>query len=146
MKSLKIASHLVLAVLALALTASVGKSQVEGYKGTFTLPVEVRWGGATLPAGDYTLRVDSLSAPQVVRVEGEGKSALILVGSYDPLASPNQNQLILLENGHGYAVRSLRVGAYGVNLDFVVSRPKTAEYAGNGKSPATIQVAVRGGH
>jgi len=146
MKILKTASHLVLVALALVLSASVGKSQVEGYKGTFTLPFEVSWGGTTLPAGDYTLRVDSVSAPQFIRVDGEGKSAFILAGSHDPSAISNHSQLVLAQTAHGYAVRSLEVAEYGVSLDFVVPKPKAIQYANNHQSPGNIEVAVRQGH
>jgi len=146
MKILKIASHLVLVALALAFSAGVGKSQVEGFRGTFTLPFEVRWGGATLPAGDYTLQVDSVSAPQFIRVQGEGKSVLILVGSHDPFAISNHSQLVLVETEHGYAVRSVEVGQYGVSVDFVVPHPETTEYASNHQSPGKIDVPLRGGH
>src|ERR1700759_953773 len=39
----------------------------EAAKGHFTLPYEVRWQGATLPAGDYTFSFASL-APQTPMV------------------------------------------------------------------------------
>jgi len=145
MKILKMASHLVLVALALVLCASVGRSQV--MTGKFTLPVEVRWGGTTLPAGDYTLQVDSVSVPKFIRVDGERKSALILVGSHDPSPNPDHSQLLLVETGQGYAVQSFEVGGdYGVNLGFVVSNPKATEYASNRKTPGNMEVPVRGGH
>jgi hypothetical protein len=144
LKILKMAGDLVLVALAVVLSAGLAKSQV--VKGTFTLPVEVRWGGATLPAGDYTLRVDDISVPQLIRVEGEGKSAFILAGSHDPFAISNLSQLVLVETAHGYAVRSLEVGEVGVSIDFVVSKQsKTTQYASDRKPLGNIQVAVLGG-
>jgi hypothetical protein len=145
MKILKVASHLVLVALVLFLSASVGKSQVEGYKGTFTLPCEVRWGSVTLPAGDYTLRMDSVSAPRFIYLKGEGKSAVVLAGVPNPRGSSNHSELVLVETAHGYAVRSLSVGEVGLSLDYAVSQRQTV-YASNREHPGSIGVAVRSGH
>jgi hypothetical protein len=145
MKILKTASQLVLVALALVLSSGAGKAQAL-YKGTFTLPVEVRWGAATLPPGNYTLQLDSVSAPRFIRVDGEGKSALILTGSHDPFEISNHSQLVLAETAQGYAVRSFEVGEYGVSIDFAVSKHNITQYASNGKPSGKMEVPVRGGH
>ncbi len=145
MKTLKVAGHLVLVALAVVLSASVGKSQVEGYKGTFTLPTEARWGSVTLPAGDYTLRVDSVSAPHFIYLKGESKSAIVLAGVPDLRPSSNHSELVLVETAHGYAVRSLAVGQIGLSLDYAVSGHQNV-YANNRERPATISVSMRSGH
>jgi hypothetical protein len=144
MKILKVAGHSVLVALAAVLFASVGKSQVEGYKGTFTLPYEVRWANVTLPAGDYTLRVDSVSAPRFIYLTG-GKSAIVLAGVPNQRESSNHSQLVLVDTARGYAVRSLAIGQVGLSVDYSVSQHQNV-YASNRERPGTIAVAVRSGH
>jgi hypothetical protein len=86
----------------------VGKAQKGGYTGTSNLPLEVRWGKATLPAGDYTLRVDNANAPRVVYIAGEGKSVVVLAGVPDQRKVSNHSQLDLVETANGYTVQSLK--------------------------------------
>ena len=42
---------------------SAGAAQAQAYTGKFTLPFTVRWGGAVLPAGGYSLAMDSITGP-----------------------------------------------------------------------------------
>ena len=51
---------ILLAVLGAAISA--GPLRAEDLIGKFTLPIEVRWGQATLPPGDYSFRIN----PEVV--------------------------------------------------------------------------------
>jgi len=145
MKILKRASQLVLVALALVLSASVGKSQEARYEGTFTLPFEVRWGNATLPAGDYTLRVDDVYASRIIYIQGEGKSIMVPAGVPDQREISNHSQLDLVETAHGYAVRSLEAGQLGLSLDYAVPKNKTTQNASNRNMPGSIEVAVLGG-
>jgi len=52
---LKLLTKAGVAALFLAGLATAGNAQ-NAVQGKFTLPFETHWGGATLPAGDYTLR------------------------------------------------------------------------------------------
>lgn len=146
MKILKMASHLVLVALALALSANVGKSQGVSYEGTFTLPFEVRWGNVTLPPGDYMLRVDDVYASKITYVQGEGKSVAVLTGVRDPREVSNHSQLDLVETANGYAVKSLEAGQIGLSFDYAVPKNKTTQNASNRSMPGRIEVAVMGGH
>lgn len=145
MKVLKMASHLVLVALALALSANVGKSQSVSYEGTFTLPFEVRWGVATLPPGDYTLRVDNIYGSKLTFVQGEGMSAMVLTGVRDRREVSNHSQLDLVETANGYAVKSLEAGQVGLSFDYAVPRSKVTQNASNRNMPGRIEVAVLGG-
>ena len=58
-RNLKFLNHIALVVLTLCLSAAIGKAQ-NAYAGKFTLPFETHWGGAVLPAGDYTMTVSRL--------------------------------------------------------------------------------------
>ncbi len=44
------------------------------FAGKFTLPYEVRWGQAVLPAGDYVIRMDTTASPAKIS-PADGRSA-----------------------------------------------------------------------
>ncbi len=49
-------------VIATFVFTAAAKAQ-PSFAGKFTLPYEVRWGQAVLPAGDYVIRMDSTASP-----------------------------------------------------------------------------------
>jgi hypothetical protein len=65
----------VLASIVLATCAFAAAAYAQpSFVGSFTLPHEVHWGAALLPAGDYTIVVDSLDGPATIRsAKGEGR-------------------------------------------------------------------------
>jgi len=52
---------------AIAVGASVAPASAQSLKGTFTLPYEVHWGKAVLAPGPYTISIDSVRGPAIVR-------------------------------------------------------------------------------
>src|SRR6266566_3184627 len=66
-RNLKFLNHIALVALTLCLSAAIGKAQ-NAYDGKFTLPFETHWGGAVLPAGDYTISIPSESTPYLLYV------------------------------------------------------------------------------
>src|SRR5262249_52977306 len=77
------AANLTLALVALALSISaIAQTTVAG---KFHLDEEVRWGAATLPAGDYTLSLDRTQSPYQAFVRStDGKLTIIT-----PIGSTN---------------------------------------------------------
>ena len=102
----KLVKHLGLAALALCSFAVLVNAQA-AYQGKFTLPVEARWGGSVLPAGDYTFTLPSTAAPYVLYVRGEGKAAIIVAAAAETKVVSDRPQLNLVNTGDGYAVRTL---------------------------------------
>src|SRR5689334_6114112 len=45
------------------------------FEGKFTLPYEAHWNHAVLPAGEYTIQVDSKGAPALLRSTSGNKAA-----------------------------------------------------------------------
>ena len=60
-RHLKLVTKLGIAALALVALAASGNAQ-DAYKGKFTLPFETHWGSVTLPAGDYSFRVQGATS------------------------------------------------------------------------------------
>ena len=63
-------ARLVVAVVAVCLLAIGASAQFGGpsvFSGTFTLPYEVHWGGTVLPAGPYSINMESAQQAAIVR-------------------------------------------------------------------------------
>ncbi len=56
-----------------AVSSSSKLASTKNVEGKFTLPFDTHWGETVLPAGDYSLRIESVNAPAVVSVRGVGE-------------------------------------------------------------------------
>ena len=124
---LKFPNQIALVALALCATAVLGKSQ-DAYQGTFTLPFEAHWAGATLPAGEYTITMPTDSTPYLLYVRGQGKSAIIMATANNTKAVSDQSHLTVVNTGGREAITSLEAGQLGMTFDYAVFKSKaTAE-------------------
>jgi hypothetical protein len=115
--SVKQLYKLALVPLALCLSAGLGKAQ-NAYQGKFSLPFEVRWQNAVLPAGDYTFTMPSARVPYTMFIRGEGKSVIILAVSGNERTVSEKSELTLVKIGDSYVVRSLEAGQIGLDIDY----------------------------
>ena len=107
---------------AIAICLSVSSASAQSLKGSFTLPYEVHWGKAVLPAGPYTITFDSLRGPAIVRTStGEGRALLTPVTT-DKAMNDQPSALLItrIENEHVVRYLNLREA----NVSFVY-RPFT---------------------
>jgi hypothetical protein len=95
-RHLKLFTKVGIAALALGALATNGNAQ-NAYKGKFTLPFETHWGGATLPAGDYTFAMASTGSPYTLYIRGEKVNAIVIASSIDDIGVSNHAQLNLVE-------------------------------------------------
>jgi hypothetical protein len=87
------------------------------FLGTFTLPYEVHWNHAVLPAGEYAIRMDSKGALAVVRSMSSNKldyTAPPIIGDGEKGAT----FLTVTIRGNERKVRSLNLSASGQSLIF----------------------------
>lgn len=135
-----ISKTLMLAVAALCWSASLATAQ-SAARGEFTLPSEVRWGQAVLPAGHYSFDLPSAAhQPEMIQVRGEGKNLLITALGTSDLQLSTNSALVLVQNGDSLVVRSLRLGPLGMTLDYAVHKGERKAVA---MAPERIQpVAV----
>jgi len=120
-RNLKFLNHIALVVLTLCLSAAIGKAQ-NAYAGKFTLPFETHWGGAVLPAGDYTISIPSESTPYLLYVRGEGKTAIIMAIGTDTKMLSDHSELTIMNSGGKQAITQLEAGQLGLAFDY--SLPK----------------------
>jgi hypothetical protein len=107
---------------AIAICLSVGSASAQSLRGTFTLPYEVHWGVAVLPAGSYTITFDSLRGPAIVRTRtGEGR-ALLTPMTIDKAMKEQPSALLITRIENDHVVRYLNFREAGVSF---VYRPFT---------------------
>ena len=128
--SLSFAKTLVLVVGALCLSAGLASAQ-SAIKGEFTLPSEIHWGRAVLPAGQYSFDLTSMRAPEVIHVRGEGVNIVLMAQAVGDRPTPTDSALVLVRQGDNNVVRSLRLAPLGISLYY--AQPK-------GEAPTVAQV------
>jgi hypothetical protein len=87
------------------------------FVGKFTLPYEVRWGQAVLPAGNYFIRIESMAAPARIISEGGGRTVFMK----PPILADSERggtYLIVTAQGNERRVRSLNLPEIGKSVIF----------------------------
>jgi hypothetical protein len=119
-------SVLALVVLAGVLAPRIAKAQEES--GRFTLPTEVHWGGATLPAGDYTFSLNSLDSSSRLYVYKESSPAsgyMFTPQDWDIIpVTPEKSRLILDQRDGEAYVKEMVFGSEGLVLHFAEAKSK----------------------
>jgi hypothetical protein len=105
-----------MAALVLGAVATSGKAQ-SIYHGQFTLPVETRWGNATLPAGDYTFTVSSASSQYRLYIDGQKTNAIIHTLTAEN-ATSRHAQLNLVDIADVYSVETFDAPELGLTFTY----------------------------
>lgn len=94
----------------------------EAAKGHFTLPFEVRWQGATLPAGDYTFSFESLTAQTPMVLSGPN-GTIFELGYINSSEPSNRKSVLILERHKGvYVVREADLASLGIDIRYDVPK------------------------
>jgi hypothetical protein len=104
-----------LAILTLAMCASAAAANAQSVTGKFTLPYEVHWGTATLPAGEYTITMDSLHSATLVQSASNSQSFFTRMPTINDSAKRPVGLVITSFRGER-RVRSLNLPQYGRSL------------------------------
>ena len=114
MKSIR---YLLMTAVAVFLLA--GAAQAQDYIGKFTLPIEVQWGKALLPAGDYTLVHNSMRRPDLVTIRGEKETVMTLPVGQSFNADRSQKSALVLAGMQGKTVvRTLVIAELGMEFHY----------------------------
>jgi len=111
-----------LGLIAICASASSASAQ-NAFQGNFTLPNDVRWANAMLPAGDYTFSLSSTTMSGWVVLHGPNGAAFILTSVTDKRNEGNSSRLIIEHRGSISFVRSMYLADPGVELTY--GAPKT---------------------
>jgi hypothetical protein len=103
------------AVVLLAGLAFGGSANAQTIAAKFTLPFEVHWGKAVLPAGQYTISMDSLAEVALIR-SANGKAVGFTPIPTRASSDKGAAALFVMVRGHERQVRSLNLPGRGVSL------------------------------
>jgi hypothetical protein len=112
---------LALGVLTSCLGAVVANAQP--FHGTFSLPAEVRWGTATLKAGDYTFSSEGVRTGNTLQLFQDGKLMATLLSQAHNPAVAGRAALVIEKGKGGSTVREIRLPEIGVALDYAPCKP-----------------------
>jgi hypothetical protein len=87
------------------------------FEGKFTLPYEVRWNHAVLPAGEYFIQLDANGMPAVLTSKATGRSVNTLVPILDD-GEKGAAHLTVTIRGNERIVRSVNLPQIGKTLVF----------------------------
>jgi len=129
MKSLRNIAHTyVLSFAALALSA--GSAGAQSARGVFTLPHEVSWQGASVPAGGYQFSLDAKGPSQLMtirKLDGARVGFMLLVHKTGPALTGDQDRLLLISKEGKSFVETMTLPYYGLTLHFTVPSERTAK-------------------
>jgi hypothetical protein len=103
---------------AIAICLSVTSASAQSLKAAFTLPYEVHWGMAVLPAGSYTITFDSPSGPAIVRTRTGGSGVLLMPVTTDQAMNDQPDGLIVTTTENGHIVRYLNLREANVSIGY----------------------------
>jgi len=156
-RRLKLLTKFGVAALALGAFATSGNAQTV-YQGKFTLPFETHWGGATLPAGDYTFALASASSQYTLYIHGQAGNAIIRASAADKKVVSDHAQLNLVDIADVQNVETFEAPELGLTFSYATSKqkhmghkearqktmPQTAPASQVSENRASIQVRTAG--
>jgi hypothetical protein len=139
-KSVCLARRFALAVVLGGLFAGAAQAGAY-YNGKFTLPYEVRWGGAVLPAGEYSLAMDSIKGPLNV-IDASGRIRALVSGFPDYLTGGQPTALLVTRDGAQRTVRSFNCPAWGHKFVYKPFTRAERDLLASGERAETIAVRM----
>ena len=121
-RHLKLFTKVGVAALALVALATSGNAQT-AYQGKFTLPSEIHWGGATLPAGDYTFVISSAISDYRLIIRGQ-VNAIIMASAADEKVVSGHAQLNLVDIADVQNVETFEAPELGLTFSYATPKQK----------------------
>lgn len=108
---------LILGVLFATCVFTAAANAQPSFEGKFTLPYEVRWNHAVLPAGEYFIQLDDMKMPAVLISKATGRSVDSNIPMIDD-AEKGAARLTVTIRGNERIVRSVNLPQIGKSLVF----------------------------
>lgn len=125
------------AVALAAISTSAPRAKAQAAAGSFTLPNEVTWQASTLPAGDYTFRMDSVASPVRITLNGPNGYEFVFAMVADNNVSGERSSLTIEHRDGSSFVRELCIAPIGLRLRYHV--PKASKEAELARGPVTTE-------
>jgi len=110
-------AKLILGVLFATCVFTAAANAQPSFEGKFTLPYEVHWNHAVLPAGEYSIEVDAKGMPTLLRSTSNGKSVYTSAPILDD-QEKGAARLTVTIRGNERRVRSVNLPQIGRSLVF----------------------------
>jgi hypothetical protein len=127
-------------VLFSIVAGAIGANAQTAFHGKFKLTSETRWGKAVLPAGHYSLMLDSVQSAIVIHSE-DGKVAAMATAQSGGQAAPGGSYILITGSGADRVVRSMNLPQLGRSLEFKPLTPRERETL-QAKSPQIVPVQI----
>ena len=135
-KNLSTVQLLALSLVVSFLWASVANAAPR-YRGRFSLPYEVRWGQAVLPAGEYLLRFeDVLTGVFVVIQDAKSGKGIAYLAPKTKSEAQGKSALLIADKSNQRVVHSLRLAELG---EVFIYEPALARGAENVREAQVVQ-------
>jgi hypothetical protein len=112
------------AVLTLsALNFAPSLASAQDTAGTFTLPHEVHWQKAVVPAGKYRFTIASNGPAEMLtlrKIGGSGAGFMMLVVDTEASKPSDASELVMVPRSTGSFVSTMQLSEFGVTLHFAV--------------------------
>jgi hypothetical protein len=136
----------ILAIAAIALVticaSATPASAQAAYRGTFTMPNDVRWAGAALPAGDYRFDLASVGLPARITLWGPNGGAFVTTASTDQKNEGDVSVITIQRRGGMRFVSDIYLAELGLHLHYKApSIPKSEQELAQGPA-STEQVLI----
>jgi hypothetical protein len=106
---------MLLVVFATLISVAGASAQTGVFSGKFTLPYQVRWGGAMLPAGDYSIYFSSIHSPATVH-SMDGKTSAYVFTNRSGDSERGPSSLTIVTRGIERRVASMNLPEARVSL------------------------------
>jgi hypothetical protein len=112
-----------LAVAIALVPAAIPARAQQLYKGTFTIPIETKWGHTVMEPGQYTITVEQPFAQKLLRIHGPGELVMFATPSnLDPVG--DNGKLTFVSVNGLYTLQTFSVGAIGQSFSFPVPKAR----------------------
>ena len=119
----------------------MAQAQLSTFTGKFTLTTQVQWDKTVLQPGDYTVTIESISAPAAALIrDGSGRPVARFISAIDGGKTSARNELLIREKGGQLRVYSLALGDLRRTLvyDPALAREAVLE----ARAPKTVPVTL----
>lgn len=127
---------------AIAICVSANSASAQALKATFTLPYEVHWGKAVLPAGPYTITIDSLSGPAIIRTHNGGGGMLVMPLTTGQAMNDQPSGLIVTAIENAHIVRYLNLREANVSLGYHLFTKAERKLVGKAVEPEAVAILM----
>lgn len=126
-KNLSAIRLLMLGLLAALLCVGVAGAQSPMFAGKLTLPYQVQWGKAILPAGEYWFSLDP-ATPYRLTLHRQGQGVAFVMARRIREGNAGKKSVLVIEReGDQSTVRALRLAKLNVVFEYAPPKRKTRE-------------------